>query len=240
VAANTMLGRHLIGHHELSGNGPAPTWNLRTRSKAVQVQNRRFAIRNGRFDDMSQEAIPFHLLAKPAGATCNLDCKYCFFLSKDQLYPNERTRMTDEVLEAYIQQRLSQHNEPEINIAWQGGEPTIMGLDFFKRSVALVAKHRKPKQKILYTIQTNGLLLDNEWCAFLKEHNFLVGLSNGSYRRPAGDEGRPAVHVDVRVRMLCDRNLVDDLRHQGLGFLATVVATNFSRRWANVRYHPNQ
>jgi uncharacterized protein len=126
---------------------------------------------------MNQEAVAFHLLAKPAGATCNLDCKYCFFISKDRLYPNERTRMPDDVLETYIQQRLSQHNEPEINIAWQGGEPTIMGLDFFKRSIALVAKYRKPEQKIQYTIQTNGLLLDEQWCAFLKEHNFLVGLS---------------------------------------------------------------
>ncbi len=89
---------------------------------------------------MNQEPLAFHLLAKPTGATCNLDCKYCFFLSKDSLYPNERTRMSDDVLEQYIQQRLAQHDEPEINIAWQGGEPTIMGLDFFKRSVEL---HRK-------------------------------------------------------------------------------------------------
>jgi uncharacterized protein len=126
---------------------------------------------------VSQEPLVFHLLAKPTGATCNLDCKYCFFLSKESLYPNERTRMSDEVLELYIQQRLAQSNEPEINIAWQGGEPTIMGLDFFKRSIDLVAKHRKPNQKLLHTIQTNGLLIDDEWCAFLKEHNFLVGLS---------------------------------------------------------------
>jgi serine-type anaerobic sulfatase-maturating enzyme len=126
---------------------------------------------------MNGEPLAFHLLAKPTGATCNLDCKYCFFLSKGTLYPNERTRMSDEVLELYIRQRLSQRDEPEVNIAWQGGEPTIMGLDFFKRSIALVEKYRNPQQKILHTIQTNGLLLDNEWCAFLKENNFLVGLS---------------------------------------------------------------
>jgi uncharacterized protein len=126
---------------------------------------------------VNSSPLAFHLLAKPAGATCNLDCKYCFFLSKDQLYPNERTRMSDEVLEAYIRQRLSQSNEPEINIAWQGGEPTIMGLEFFERAVALTEKYRKPEQQILHTIQTNGLLLDDRWCAFLKQHNFLVGLS---------------------------------------------------------------
>src|SRR5579871_6503259 len=124
-----------------------------------------------------QQPIAYHLLAKPTGATCNLDCKYCFFLSKDGLYPGERPHMSDDVLEAYIQQRLSQHGEPEINIAWQGGEPTIMGLAFFRRSIAFVAKHRKPGQRILYTIQTNGLLLDDDWGIFLKEHNFLVGLS---------------------------------------------------------------
>jgi serine-type anaerobic sulfatase-maturating enzyme len=126
---------------------------------------------------MSKEPLAFHLLAKPTGATCNLDCKYCFFLSKETLYPNERTRMSDEMLELYIQQRLAQHDAPEVNIAWQGGEPTIMGLDFFKRSIELVTKYRKPGQKIQHTIQTNGLLLDDNWCTFLKEHNFLVGLS---------------------------------------------------------------
>jgi len=72
---------------------------------------------------MKSPALAFHLLAKPTGATCNLDCKYCFFLSKDSLYPNERTRMSDDVQELYIRQRLAQRNEPEINIAWQGGEP---------------------------------------------------------------------------------------------------------------------
>ena len=139
------------------------------------------------------EPIAFHLLAKPTGATCNLDCKYCFFLSKDSLYPNERTRMSDNVLEQYIRQRLEQHDEPEISIAWQGGEPTIMGLDFFKRSVELVAKHRKPQQKVLYTIQTNGLLIDDEWCAFLKQHDFLVGLSIDGPR-----EMHDAYRVDKR------------------------------------------
>ena len=142
---------------------------------------------------MNSPPLAFHLLAKPAGATCNLDCKYCFFLSKDQLYPNERTRMSDEVLEAYIRQRLSQPNEPEINIAWQGGEPTIMGLEFFERAVALTEKYRKPEQQILHTLQTNGLLLDDRWCAFLKQHNFLVGLSIDGPR-----EMHDAYRVDKR------------------------------------------
>jgi uncharacterized protein len=85
--------------------------------------------------------------------------------------------MTDEVLEAYIQQLLAAHRTPEVTVAWQGGEPTLMGLDFFRRSVALVEKHKKPGQTVAYTIQTNGTRLDDAWGAFFTEHNFLVGLS---------------------------------------------------------------
>ena len=119
----------------------------------------------------------FHLLAKPTGAICNLDCQYCFFLSKEELYPGSRFRMTDEVLEAYIQQLLAAHRTPDVTVAWQGGEPTLMGLEFFQRSVDLVEKHKKPGQTVAYTIQTNGTRLDDAWGAFFKAHNFLVGLS---------------------------------------------------------------
>jgi uncharacterized protein len=119
----------------------------------------------------------FHLLAKPTGAVCNLDCKYCFFLSKEMLYPGSRFRMADELLETYIRQLLESQRGLEVNVAWQGGEPTLMGLDFFRRSVAYAQKHQQPHQQVVYSIQTNGTKLDDEWCAFLKEHNFLVGLS---------------------------------------------------------------
>jgi len=138
----------------------------------------------------------FHLLAKPTGAVCNLDCKYCFFLSKEMLYPGSRFRMADELLETYIRQLLESHQVPEVNIAWQGGEPTLMGLDFFKRSVEYADKYRKPDQQILYTIQTNGTKIDDEWCAFFKEHNFLVGISidgprelHNAYRVDKGGQG---------------------------------------------------
>jgi uncharacterized protein len=142
---------------------------------------------------MNAPPVSFHLLAKPTGATCNIDCKYCFFLSKDSLYPDERTRMSDEMLDIYIRQRLDSRHDPEINIAWQGGEPTLMGLDFFRRMIECVAKYQKPGQKILHTLQTNGLLLDDEWCAFLKQHNFLVGLSIDGPR-----EMHDAYRVDKR------------------------------------------
>jgi uncharacterized protein len=119
----------------------------------------------------------FHLLAKPTGAVCNLDCTYCFFLSKDALYPGDRTRMSDETLEAYVSQLLAAHTTPEVTIAWQGGEPTLMGLDFFRRAVELVEEHRAPFQQVEHTIQTNGTLLDDEWCEFFAANRFLVGLS---------------------------------------------------------------
>ena len=119
----------------------------------------------------------FHLLAKPTGAVCNLDCKYCFFLSKEMLYPGSRFRMADELLETYIRQLLEAQPIPEVTIAWQGGEPTLMGLDFFKRSIELVDKYKNPGQTIQHTIQTNGTKIDDELAAFFKQHGFLVGLS---------------------------------------------------------------
>lgn len=127
---------------------------------------------------LPQNAPPaFHLLVKPTGAVCNLDCKYCFFLSKEMLYPGSRFRMADELLETYIRQLLESHQTPEVNVAWQGGEPTLMGLEFFQRSIEYVEKYRQPRQQVLYTIQTNGTKIDDDWAAFFKEHNFLVGLS---------------------------------------------------------------
>ena len=119
----------------------------------------------------------FHLLAKPTGATCNLDCKYCYFLSKEMLYPGSRFRMADDLLEEYIKQMIESQRVPEVSIAWQGGEPTLMGLDFFKRSIELEKKYRKPGMTIYNTMQTNGTLLNEEWCKFFKENNFLIGLS---------------------------------------------------------------
>jgi len=119
----------------------------------------------------------FHLLAKPRGAICNLDCKYCFYLSKEELYKGSSFRMTDETLETYIRQLIESHEAPEVTVAWQGGEPTLMGLDFFRRSIVYEKEYAKPGMKIQNTIQTNGTLINDEWAAFFKENDFLVGLS---------------------------------------------------------------
>lgn len=119
----------------------------------------------------------FHVLAKPTGAACNLACSYCFFLDKELLYPNSKFRMTEEILEAYIQQLIAAHRSSEVTVAWQGGEPTLMGIDFFRRAVEILEKYRRPGMCFENTLQTNGTLLNDEWCEFLKENNFLVGLS---------------------------------------------------------------
>ena len=104
----------------------------------------------------------FHLLAKPSGSTCNIDCTYCFFLSKEALYPNEKSRMSAATLEAYIRQLLESHQTPEVTVAWQGGEPTLMRLEFFQRAVELVEQYRRPGQTVQHTFQTNGILLDDD------------------------------------------------------------------------------
>jgi len=119
----------------------------------------------------------FHVMAKPTGSACNLNCDYCFFLKKEALYPGSSFRMPDEVHEAYIRQLLEAHQVPQVTIAWQGGEPTLMGLDFFRRSVELQKKYQKPGTRIENTFQTNGILLDDEWCRFFHDNGFLIGLS---------------------------------------------------------------
>ena len=139
----------------------------------------------------------FHLLAKPTGAVCNLDCSYCFFLSKEMLYPGSRFRMADELLETYLRQLIEAHaGVPEVTIAWQGGEPTLMGLDFFRRSVELAERYLQPGQRAVHTIQTNGTLIDEQWAAFFKENEFLVGISidgpqelHDAYRVTKGGRG---------------------------------------------------
>ncbi|MCI3273870.1 anaerobic sulfatase maturase [Streptomyces cylindrosporus] len=128
--------------------------------------------------DAGSEPGPFHLLAKPAGAICNLDCTYCFFLSKELLYEGSRFRMADELLDRYIRQLIEAHGPaPEVTVAWQGGEPTLMGLDFFRRSLAYERRYARPGQRIVNTIQTNGTLLDAQWARFFRDNDFLVGLS---------------------------------------------------------------
>ena len=119
----------------------------------------------------------FHVMLKPRGAICNLGCEYCYFLSKERLYPESNFRMEDDLLERFTQQYIQAQQVPEVTFGWQGGEPTLMGLEFFERAVQLQKKYARPGQKINNALQTNGVTLTEEWCQFFKENNFLIGIS---------------------------------------------------------------
>jgi len=144
----------------------------------------------------SCEAQGLHIVAKPIGPACNLNCDYCFYLEKQALFgAGENYRMSDAVLSAYITHYITSQPTPEVEFVWQGGEPTLLGIDFFKRVLEL----QRPfvtRKKIVNSLQTNGTLLTDEWCAFLKKHNFLVGISidgpneiHDRYRRDRNGHG---------------------------------------------------
>lgn len=132
-------------------------------------------------ETQTQAPRPFHILAKPIGPICNLDCSYCFYLEKEDMYPDapNHFKMSDETLEQFVKHYIEDHPPmtKEIQFAWQGGEPTLMGIDFFKRAIELQKKYAKPGSNITNSMQTNATLLDDEWGAFLKENNFLIGVS---------------------------------------------------------------
>lgn len=120
----------------------------------------------------------FHVMAKPIGAACNLRCRTCYYLHKTGLLDaRPGARMSDEVLEAYIRQNIAGQDYPDVVFSWQGGEPTLMGLDWFRRVVDLQQRLCPPGRRFHNDLQTNGTRLDDDWCAFLAEHNVLVGLS---------------------------------------------------------------
>lgn len=119
----------------------------------------------------------FHILTKPIGPICNLDCRYCFYTEKKSLFEEKKDfRMSDEILEAFIHKYISSQDIPEIQFVWQGGEPTLVGLDFFRKVISLQKKYAAGKT-IVNSLQTNGTLINDQWCKFLRENNFLVGLS---------------------------------------------------------------
>ncbi len=119
----------------------------------------------------------FQVIAKPCGAACNLSCDYCFYLSRERLYPGAGLRMSQDTLENYVRQHIEANCAPEVTFHWQGGEPTLMGLDFYRRAVELQRKYARPGTRILNTLQTNGTTLNGEWCGFFRENRFLVGVS---------------------------------------------------------------
>jgi uncharacterized protein len=177
----------------------------------------------------------FHVMAKPTGAQCNLECDYCFFLKKDRLYPDSNFRMSDEMMDAYIRQTIEGHRVPEVTIAWQGGEPTLMGLDFYRRAVEVEKKYIKPGMRIENTLQANGVLIDEEWCKFFHENNFLIGLSldgprhlHDAYRHDKG--GKSVYDKVVRAARLMQKHNVE------FNILCTVNAMNSQHSLEVYRY----
>ncbi len=142
----------------------------------------------------------FHAMLKPRGAICNLDCKYCFYLSKERLYPDSRFCMSADLLDTFTRQYIEAQRVPEVTFAWQGGEPTLMGLAFFERAIELQEQYKRPGMTIYNTLQTNGVTLDDGWCRFFKKHNFLVGVSIDGPKKL-----HDAYRVDKRGRPTFDR-----------------------------------
>jgi len=156
----------------------------------------------------------FHVLAKPIGPICNLDCKYCFYLEKESLYPQvQKWAMREDVLESYIRQYIEAHDTPVVNFAWQGGEPTLLGVDFFRRIVEIEKRYANGKQ-IANAFQTNGVLLNDAWAEFFLENRFLIGISidgprelHDAYRVDKG--GQPTFDRVMRGIETLQRNKVD-------------------------------
>ena len=167
----------------------------------------------------------FHVMLKPRGAICNLACHYCYFLSKEKLYPDSAFRMEDALLEDFTRQYIQAQQVPEVTFAWQGGEPTLIGLEFFEKAVKYQKKYARTGQKINNALQTNGVTLSDAWCQFFKENNFLIGLSidgprnlHDAYRRDKG--GKPTFDRVVTGLEYLKKHKVD------FNALTTVHAAN--------------
>lgn len=174
---------------------------------------------------MITSASEFHVMLKPAGPICNLNCTYCYYVTKESLYPNSDFRMSDELLAEFTHQYIEAQQVPEITFGWQGGEPLLMGLDFFRRAIELQTHCRSPDMQVINTLQTNGVLLDSEWCHFFQEHDFLVGLSLDGPR-----EMHDTYRVDKGSKPSFDRVMagIELLKKYGVKFniLATVHRAN--------------
>ena len=169
----------------------------------------------------------FHVMSKPIGPICNLDCRYCFYLEKEEMYvqegrhPRPSWQMSDEVLETYIRQYIQQQDAQEINFAWQGGEPTLLGVDFFRKAVAIQTKYAEGRT-IHNALQTNATLLDDAWGGFLSENHFLVGVSIDG---PA--DLHDAYRVDKHGGPTFDRVMqgIEALKRHGVDFNTMTVVS---------------
>ena len=170
-------------------------------------------------------SLAFSVMVKPRGAICSLNCAYCYYSSKAGLYPGSDFRMKRVLLEDFTRQYIEAQHVPEAGFFWQGGEPTLMGLDFFRMAVKLQKQYCRPGMKITNALQTNGIALNEPWCRFFREHGFLVGLSldgprllHDAYR--ADKRGKPTFDRVLAGARLLRRCKVD------FNILACVHAAN--------------
>ncbi|WP_263771054.1 anaerobic sulfatase maturase [Propionivibrio soli] len=170
---------------------------------------------------------PFHVMLKPIGAQCNLRCDYCFYLEKAALFPERRgaaLRMTEATLESVVHQIIEARapGQDEVVFAWQGGEPTLMGLPFFEKAIALQSRYAPPGVRIANTFQTNGVLVDENFARFFREHGFLVGVSidgpealHDRFRRDAAGRGsfsRVMAGIEAMSRHGVEYNLMTSVQ----------------------------
>ena len=152
---------------------------------------------------MSPEHKPFVVMAKPVGSRCNMRCRYCYYLEKGQYSAHEKqSRMSFKLLEKLIRQTIEASPGPVVSFTWHGGEPTLAGLDFYRKAVELERKYLPRGWQVWNNLQTNGLLLNDEWCRFLRDNHFDVGLSI---------DGSQAIH-DANRRDLGGRGTWDRVR----------------------------
>jgi uncharacterized protein len=175
---------------------------------------------------MSRE---FQVFVKPVGSTCNLSCSYCYYLYKKDLYPGKnRFIMDEDLLERYIIQQIEATTEQVVMFSWHGGEPTMAGLDFFRKAVRLQKKHLPAGKELINGIQTNGTLLDDEWCSFFAAEGFIIGISidgpeelHNKYRFYSG--GKPSFKKVLRGYELLRKHNVT------MEILCVVNAINVAR-----------
>lgn len=174
-------------------------------------------------------------MIKPRGPICNLDCAYCYYLSKEQLFPGSDFVMSDELLEDFTRQYIRSQRVPQVTFAWQGGEPTLLGVDFFRKAVAFQRKYAPPGMQVENAFQTNGTLLDDSWGEFFQENHFLVGISldgppglHDRYRRDKG--GQETSGKVLRGLNILKKHRVD------FNILCTVHAENVAHPLEVYRY----
>jgi uncharacterized protein len=169
-------------------------------------------------------ARPLYVMLKPVGSKCNLNCDYCYYLEKENLYNNRNQVMSENLLERFIKQYIDSQTMPDIMFTWHGGETLMRPISFYKKAIELQKKYANGRN-IDNSIQTNGTLLNDDWCKFFKENNFLVGISidgpkdfHDEYRRDK--MGRPSFHRVMKG--------IELLKKHGVEFNCMAVVNDYN------------